>query len=358
MLITSLLLAAVDDARSALDRYAALLRKTPVMSVDIQVQIENMPDIGRGQFVISKPDKLQLKVDWGEHSYEFVANSGRRIEIDHYYKQYFEFWQTGMMLPPGEVSMTPTYAFPSCFVTGDLRHLAPAEAKFRADRKIVQGSSVLTPIWTSYSLPDGSYKITAMVDQAGKLASLKTEITGDGPKKSWTISFSNYRLGSASSAFKVTPPRGYSPDRLPGALGYLESGNTFPAKDWRNTSSNASLSQMRGSAMLAVFVRPNCEPSKRAMKELATISAGLAKSGIKTVLLVDGGKSAAQGFAAKYPKYYAASANALKELLIPGSPTFFLVGKNGKLSRLWFGFDPDNPKQYSADIIAAAKGVR
>ncbi|MBX3118133.1 MAG: hypothetical protein KF784_03645 [Fimbriimonadaceae bacterium] len=358
MLIATLLLVAVDDAKAALDRFAALVQRNPTMAVDIQVQLENYAPVGRGQFSLSKPDKLNLRVDWGQHSYEFGVNGPRRIEVDHFEKQYQEYRDYGPLLPRGEISMTPTYAFPSVFITGDLRHLAPTGTKFKAGQKVVQGSSVLTPLSAQFSTQSGTAQILAYVDQNGKLTSLKTDLDDDDGHKVWTISFSNYRLGNASSTFNVNPPKGYSPDRVQTPEYALEMGSPFPAKDWRNVANGAALSSMKGKPFLAVFVRPNCEPSKAAMKELATISASIAKSGVQTVLMVQGTKANAQEYVAKFPKFYAATPAAQQELRLPGSPTFFLIDKQGLLNRLWYGFDRDQPSQYTNDIIASAKALK
>lgn len=358
MLIATLLIAAVDDAKAALDRFASLVKKNPAITVDLQVQLENYPSVGRGQFCVSRPDKAQLKVDWGEHSYEFVANGPRRIEIDHFSKIYLEFTDSRMPFPPGEVSMTPEYAFPSYFVSGDLRHLAPGTTKFKADRKIVQGSSVLTPVSATFNNQTGVTKLLAYIDQNGKLTSLKTDIEDQDGHRVWTVTFSNYRLGTAALPFSVAPPRGYSPDRLQSPAYALEMGEAFPWSDWRNASSGAALSGLKGKPILAVYVRSNCEPSKAALKELASINAAVSKTGTRTVLLVSGAKAAAQSFPSKLPRYYGATANAASSLRSPGTPTFYLIDKQGKLARLWFGFDRDRPKLFSADIIAAAKEIR
>ncbi len=357
MLSATLLMLAVDDAKAALDRFSSFVRKTPVMSVDLQVQMEGYPTAGKGLLVFSKPSKAHLKVDWPQHGYEFIANGANRVEIDHAERTYFEF-RGGGLVPPGEVSMTAQYAFPSYFVSGDLRSLFPQGVKFRADRKIVQGSSVLTPISASVSGITGTMKVVAYVDQAGKLASVKTDLDNDDGRRVWTVTYSNYRLGTSASTFVVAPPKGYSPDRLQTPIPGLSVDDDFPAKDWQNANSGSSLSSLRGKSYLAIYVRPGCEPSKQAVKEIEAIGSTLAKSGVQPIVLVQGAKNVAQSFATRLPRYYGATPTAVGNLRSPGTPTLYLVNRTGKLERLWYGFDREQPKQYNSDILSAAKAIK
>ncbi|HEY0867400.1 MAG TPA: hypothetical protein VGE01_08480, partial [Fimbriimonas sp.] len=160
--------------------------------------------------------------------------------------------------------------------------------------------------------------------------------------KVWTFTTIKPIAAIPADKLRLEVPNGYVPYRLPTLYGPLAIGQTFPFAGWTNGRQQLA----KGAATVYAVLGTDCAPSTSSLAALDEIR----KSGTKVLLLSD-----ATSVAAAKGRYFDPTGKSLAALSLTATPTFFRVGKDGKVSHLWMGYDPNKRKEFVRDVLAAPK---
>jgi len=177
----------------------------------------------------------------------------------------------------------------------------------------------------------------------GRVVSVRRKVTGrEGSRETvWTISNYSFptNLGLASFVFPV--PTGYVPNSVPRLVTPLQTGQKAPVSGWvDNNGKSVDLAAAAGhKPFLIAYIVPDGGPAQASLSSLHRLEAKVPVFVVGPGGLRDpGGKN-------------------LKLLNPPGAPMFYLVGADGKVSKIWFGFDRADPSTFEADVVATASGT-
>ena len=140
--------------------------------------------------------------------------------------------------------------------------------------------------------------------------------------------------------FRLAPPLGTVPYALPELPTPLAVGEAAPLVGWKKGGRAVDLNEpSRGRPRLLAVLGVDSPPSKSARPFLIDLSRSL-----PVFLIEKGGVEDPTGA-------------LMKRLSPPGTPMFYLVGPDGTVKNLWFGFDPAQGRAWEDEVRAAAKAL-
>ncbi len=343
MLWTLLMLAPLSQgtADAVLDRFKAAIQKP--FSVSYELTRGDVSGPGAGSVTLVRPLRMNYKVKWGTADYEFYTSENRAVEIIRSRKAYYEMGPFDKLYQPSSnFTALAEDAFPLILMLGDPRTLFGP-----IPRKLV-GSEVVNGVTCDHvhgGNDNGGYDV--FIDAEGKLIRIRYDIVGRSGKTTVKFDFKDYTFGKdyPLSLFEPEIPAGFNPSAFTKATWPLAEGSVFPREGWLNAKGQSSTLNLT-KPVLAVVTDSECEPSARAAGAITK----LAKTVPVWLFSADG----------KVPKSLSAFAayrdrggRTMDRFFAPGTPLFLLVGANGRIKRIWYGFDPELESAFIKEVRAA-----
>lgn len=317
------------------------IKSAKSLSAEITLSGSNMKDVGTVRMVYVKPDKIFYSFKWKGIDFEFVANDKGAWDADLAAKTYNETPEWGWYYPYSIESDAPMIYTPGFLMDGTL-HTEKIGALAVIGHETINGVEAV-------KLGDrsGLSKAVLYVDHNGKPLRSVTfrghiQITAD--IKSLVINGPE-----PSSLFTYNPPLGFQSFTVPLTLRPIGIGDKFPVSGWKS----AGLAEMFAQKpTLVVVTEEGCEPSAKSAAALANIG----KRGTLNVAVVslspNGGVPSSLS---QFPKFYDAAGRLDKAIGAPATPLFYLIDKDGKVAKVWMGFDPGKADEFEKDVADSAK---
>jgi hypothetical protein len=329
MPILALLMLAPQDTTAILDKVRAALSRP--FSVEFTLNRKDVANQASGKIVIQRPTRMKFTVKWGTDDYESWWSEDRTIDFCRSRKIFYESGPFERLYQPAsDFSELPEVSFPMVILAGDPRHGDPAVPSYVASEKV--GSVVCDHIKTR--------TYDAWIASDGRIMRFRFEAPSGTTTVTSTYEFKNwaFNLKLPKSFFQAEPPSGYTMDGLPRSPWPLQANTPFPERDW---TGNIEF----GKPFMAVVVAADCEASSKATRALATLQKDVA-----VWLFSDDGKvpTAMRAFKVARDK----GGRTSDRLFAPGTPLFMLVGKDKRVKKLWFGFEPTSEDAFIREVRA------
>lgn len=314
-----LLLAADPAAR--LDAY---LKARPSFVASVTMVSEGKT-VGTGTLRLARPRRLRFDVKGSGFDYSVVSTEATYLEIERTQKTYDERPSMGgMRLYEARVSgarpLLPNFLLaPSAKgMFGGLPVTAVGDDELRATAQTETGPVALR----------------ALVDAQGRPTLFSTKGT-DGFREWRVTAFAP--SPEDAPAYRLEAPLGYVPYALPDLPYPLQIGESAPLTGWRKGGRAVDLNEpQRGKPRLLAVLGADCAPSRAARPFLIDLGRTM-----PVFLLEKGGVVDPSGA-------------LMRRLSPPGTPMFYLVGVDGTVKKLWFGFDKAKGAAWEAEVRAAA----
>ena len=284
------------------------------------------PPLVAGTLRVARPDRLRLDARGNGLDYTAVSTPATVLELDRIEKVYDQHPPIGGMRLyesriSGALGFLPRFLLAASVkgVFGNLKVEPVGEGEMRATVQTQMGPAHLR----------------LLVDPQGR----PTLFASKGPDgtREWRISAIE-RSPADSPAFRVVPPTGYVPHALPDLPAPLAIGQAAPLTGWRKGGATIDLKDPRpGAPRLLAVLGTDCAPSRAARPFLIDLGRTM------PVMLIE-----KDGIADP-------SGRLMARLSPPGTPMFYLVGADGKVRKLWFGFEAAKGAAWEAEVREAAK---
>ncbi len=313
----------------------ALLSKS--FSVEMSYSRTDFPTKATATLTIQRPHRMRYNVKFNGEDFEAGYTEDGLIDLSRSQRVYMETSPMDRLFAPtAHYSELPLLTFPLVLLVGDPRAIFP---------------SATPPALV------GSAKIGSVMCDQVRTKDYEAWVAADGRlmRYRWrqarrdeldvTMDFTNYKIGGTypRSTFEPAIPAGFRPFVLPRETVTYQAGSAFPANDWVS-STGAPVKFEAGKPYLAMVTTDDCEVSGRAKGALATLKKDLA-----VWILTDSHAPAGlEGFSIARDK----SGRTLERMFVPSTPFFYLVGKDGKIKKLWLGFESEREDGFVKSVRA------
>ncbi len=319
----ALLLTAADP----IARYDAFMKAHPTFVATVEVSA-NGKAVGTGVLRLSRPHRLRFDFKAPGVDYSVCSVEKTYIELDRVEKVYDERPSTG----GGSIYESRVSAaqglLPSFLLHGAARATLGAKTTAVA---VAGGDEIRATVET----PNGVIELRLLIDAKGQ--PLRFSQKGQGGERAWRVA--TFAKGKTDLAgYILEAPLGYVPVVLPELAYPLQPGEAAPLTGWRKGGQAVDLREpQRGKPRLLAVLGADCPVSRAARPTLASLARSMPVLNLGPGEITD------------------PSGASLKRLSPPGTPMFYLVGGDGKVKALWFGFDPSKAAAWEAEVRAAAK---
>lgn len=335
-----LLLGMISQDSDRGDKFVELMKQPSGFQCDYRLEVDGVT-VASGYFARKLPQSLEFTAKSATFSYKYVLTPTRATELDLLTKEYYEFGPIqGMLLPTGSFSEIPMRAVASPLQTGSFEKIL----KSRKLEYTAQGESVIESISVVHYKIKGEGTVDAWFASDGRLVRYDQPLVqADGSVIKFQFYFKNHS-SEPTAKFDPEPPNGFVPAALSRPLWPIEIGLPFPKEGWedsRGTPTKLSFDK----PTLIVVVQENCESSGMIKPFL-----DLAKANVRLVSVSPNGKVP---FGLNFEmKLIGSSGSLFDRIGIQGTPTFLLVGKDGKIKWLDVGYQKGSEKRVLADMLA------
>ena len=324
MVPTLALLALAADPAA---RFDAFMKAHPTFVATVEVSAGGKK-VGTGTLRFSRPRRLRFDFKGAGVDYAVSSTEASYIELDRAERIYDERPSTGggQLYDPrvsgGRVAL-PSFLLQgrAASVLGPKTTVAP----------VAGGDELRATVATQ----TGPLELRLRVDPKGRPLRFSQKSTQG--ERAWSVtSFADGKPDLA--AYRLEAPLGYAPFALPEPPVPLQVGEAAPLTGWRKGGRTVDLREpQRGKPRLLAVLGTDCPASRAARPSLNTLA------GAMPVFLIAPGEITDP------------SGALLKRLSPPGTPMFYVVGGDGAVKALWFGFDPAKAAAWEAEVRAAAQ---
>ncbi len=331
-MVSTLVFALITAGRISADpatRYDAFMKSHPSFVATVEASL-NGHVVGTGVTRVSRPARMRFDFTGSGIDYILSSTELGFIELDRVEKEYDEHPSTGGLRLFESRLSDATGFFPTFLLPPSLKSLLGTQ---KPTVTPVSGGDELMVVIAS---PMGSTELRLVVDPEGRPAKFSSK--GQSGLHSWRLL--SFKPSSPDlSLFKVELPLGYVPFALPELPFPLQVGEEAPLTGWKRAGKPFDLGEpQRGKARLLAVLGSDCPASRAVRPSLAELAKSMPVLTIAPGEIVD------------------PSGTLMKKLSPPGTPMFYLVGPDEKVTNLWFGFDATKAAEWTAQVKAAAKG--
>jgi hypothetical protein len=169
------------------------------------------------------------------------------------------------------------------------------------------------------------------------------------------LRFSNYAVNNPvdTKLFFTEPPAGYSPETLTDDVEPPYVGEAVALTGMAPLAGGAPAdlrSAFGAKPLIVAVVAPDCAPSHDVLGSLASIGKEVERKGGALAAIWTGRpKSAPRGLA----HYVDPSGKAMERLRAPGTPLVLMIHASGRVTQVWFGYDPANRGDFEKEVLEA-----
>lgn len=352
MLNLILLSTGIDRTQEVVNRLTAFLQSTRTLSVEFKIRPFGETKWGSGRLAFERPRRTRFDLKIPGVDYSFSATEKGTLEIERSIKKYEESGPALMLsYPPSTFARANEFAFPLILTQLDPRRALPSGTALKwTDQELIDGQPTdhLVSSWQG-----GSREAHIFVGKAGRPAKFELRVIKGNQTSSAETVFSKYRVNAPipASTFAIPLPLGYVPRSLPLHAPSPEPGEKLDLREWVSRRASGILADaIKGKTFLFVTAK-ECKPSDAIRPNLKQIAEDL-KVPVIELALDRGLKS--KGF----PLYEASSDLVWSRMGIAGTPMIYIVDKNARMSRAWYGYDPSQKERLRAYLKAALDELR
>jgi hypothetical protein len=343
------LLLPMNEVDLVLARNAGYMSKVKSLSVDFKVALVAPFVSGNGRLVYEFPRRTRFDVKLNPIDYSLAASEEGILEIERSTKYYMEDLEAEFVgVPASKISYGPQLGFPFVLLKKSVRAHLAENAQYTYQGQTTIGGQKVDKLQASWSTLDGSGSGVILIDSEGKLVMLDWKGTRMGRPTGDKMEFSNYAVNEAvpMSTFRMSVPSGFVPYSLPALVYPPEIGAKVKLGVWNKAGAGkVDLDkELAGKPALLFVMDPACEASGRA--------AGLVEALGKSIRVVELLSDTAENVRVGRNRFYLGG-EAIKTLSPPVTPTFYLLGPDGTLHRVWYGYDAERRKVLEDDMRAA-----
>jgi hypothetical protein len=339
------LLAQPDLSETAFDHYRDFMKSAPAIEARFTVRQASGP-AANATMLLQRGSKVRLDSKWRDSDYSFVTTKGGLMrELERSSRMYDEMEVNApYAFPASEISSTPEFVLPFFIGSTDLRDVfGPNSKKTPLGPSTIDGNQVhgvRFEVMTQLGMEYGEF---ALKEDGTLVEARRYSRSADNRDKGRIWRFDSIKSIPSIPAerMELDIPNGYVPYRLPDVPGPLAIGQPFPFAGW-----TGGPALKKGSRTLYALIGEDCPPGEASLPALKDLGA----AGLKVVVL-----SEAANAASAKGRYYDPSGKSLDALMAPATPVYYLVGSDGKVQRLWMGYDPAKRKAWVSEIKAALK---
>ncbi len=309
-------------------RFDAYMKARPAFVATVEASSGGQR-VGTGILRVARPRLLRFDAKGAGFDYSMASTPEAYVEIERTERVYDERTSIGgFRIYPSRIDPDAQGLIPNFLLAGST---AGAFSGLKPTVAAVAGGDELR---ATAQTQMGPVDLRLLVAPDGQ--PLRFSSTGGGSTRNWRVV--SIIPGKADPApFRLAPPLGYVPHALPEMPTPLAIGEPAPLVGWRKGGRAVDLNDpQRGLPRLLAVLGTDSPPSRSARPFLIELGRSM------PVFLIEKGS-------VEDP-----SGALIKKLSPPGTPMFYLVGPDGTVRKLWFGFDPAKGKAWEDEVRAAA----
>jgi outer membrane lipoprotein-sorting protein len=324
---------------SGLQRMHDFITRVKSFSVQIAVTSNAVRYPGKGTLIVAKPGNFRLTIQWGTFDYAYIKGPNDALEYERSRRTYMNYPKSnGLTWESSIFSSLQTPSFPTPLLTGTASRLIPSDAKY----KVVSRKNGVETYKAEWSSQMSKGRAVVSIGADGRLLhfeQLSTSIQGTIHR---TMDFSNYVFNPpvSASTFSTIPPPGltaqeFEPTTLP-----FELGDSVHLGTWKSANGAVDL-DARVKGKLLIVREPDSPQADALLAYLQT-----QKLPVDAIVASVGGSG---GQVWSPPPGVGSKISGL------GTPLMILFDNEGKVKKMWLGFDAENAAAIVPAIAAALK---
>lgn len=337
MFLSILPLLAISQVDASLDRMNQFFIQHPSFEVNLKATTST-GQTASGHLAEERPSKMAFTLSFPDTTYTMYCDGDRVLEASSAAKMYDDYVGNGKLWMPDAPFVVTDWRMvvPVPLFVMDFHRFFPNNAKFEMDAPSAIDGSQADVVKVTFSHGRARYTLRLYLTAEGRPIRQRFE-PENGPWIQYELTDFKAKSFQAST-FRLRTTPGWRAYELPWAPSPLRMDQKLPSARIVQgaTSSKVSLALAVGAPGLLAVVDPAWSSSATGKEALGKVTAMLKKyGGGKAVLLSDQVGKNPRG-----SMYYDPTGEALKILHAPGTPVFFVINREGKIERLFMGYDP------------------
>ncbi|HWD38087.1 MAG TPA: hypothetical protein VG944_04510 [Fimbriimonas sp.] len=335
-LILAALLGARPPHTDAFGRYRAFMAAHQSFQVSFSTKL-NGHDLSTGSITVQRPQRLLFRARGGRANYSISSTEAGYVEIERGTKTYEELPSLHRLATyPSEISGMAYSTLPTPLLFPDLRTIfdrtTDVTSSAAGDRLHISARTMM-----------GKMDAWADVDSKGRLTYFRKKTVptrGGGADYEWHFKPFTFPANLKLKDFLTTLPVGFVPYALPRMEMPLQIGKPAPTNGWTtpNGRQTVDLAAVAGhKPFIFAVLDTDSAASLGALAFLKTI-----QDGTPVFWTGNGG-------------YTDRSGRLLALLNPPATPMFYLIDGQGKVAKLWLGFDSSHRAAFQAEVLKAVQ---
>lgn len=345
--------------------------RTPEFRVEFSVELGGGPPVLRegansdvqifetiqGSLEVRRPYYQRFSARWREFRYEFRQSEQGAISFFHEARQYKAYPPLPRLLPaPSDDGVLAEQAYPSILLSTNLSEAMPPENPFRLVGQEKVGEELADRLTASMMGPMGELNLTVWIAADGRLVRHRIDSSSIEGRRTTIFHFRRWTTGLPAARYTIEPIWGYSPRYFPIPAYPLEVGTPVPEASGVDAQGRSVdlRSALAGRMAVVLFTDPECEVTRRASGALASLAAEVSRRGGQTAEVWLGAqRPGARLFGSV--RLADPKGEIERAIGVTATPMLIMIGQDGRVERLWKGYDP---KQARAMIDGMFAPVR
>lgn len=337
-------LASAQSGQPVVDKLKQYITSAKSLACELKLSSPGVPTQGHVKMSYVRDRSLFYSIDWtignGRLDYKFVLNPTLVWDADMDAKVYDETpnYNQSFGLPLSRISNAPALFSPSFLYYGTpLQTNVPVQ---------VVGSETVDGVSTTHiSGKAATTQLDLYIASDGKPVRYVTKPDQGRPIIADIVSLVRDK-SLPEQTFPGNPPLGFNEYTTPLPLPPAQVGKPFPAAGWKSakgdsTGLDGAISKREAMVMVTT---EDCDPSSAAADALGKME------NVNVVVATLSPTGAAPRSLSSFPLYYDPTGKVASQVEGPGTPLFYLIGKDGKIVKVWFGYDPDHEAEFLNDV--------
>jgi hypothetical protein len=331
-----------SDLDQITDRYNTKHKQAPSFEATYLVTYNGSPE-REVAVAVDGTARLSMRTPPANPTYSFVCGPRLVRELDGDTQLYNDLPYMGRAFPPREPLSETVKLFPAWVNAKELKQLAPEMAKWAVVGTKEIGGKQCDMLQAKVDTREVKGQVDVAIDADSQVALYTADVSSmvGRYQASWQVTSFKRVTNFSDSVFHLNIPLGYTPFSVNLEDPMVEVGSSWPLTGWKSQASGFSLAAevAKGPALIAIL--DGSQPSKNALQSLKALKASMP-------VVTIAAEKAQTGTDLVDP-----TGAALAKVNPPAYPFFALVTKEGKIKRLWMGFDPAKASAFISEVKEA-----
>jgi hypothetical protein len=332
---------------SVLTRLQTFSKQAKTLGVDMKLTSNGTPTVGNARIIFSRPGHNMLfTLKWQNLDYGSTTTPTGGWNADYQQHEYEDTVNKDVQAVFSDISSAPYLAFPAYLTDGNF-HYGNYHSFVYKGQTDIDGEKT--------DQLEGKYNtktIDVYIAQDGSVPRARVTSLGNN----WVqCDFSHYAVNKPIplTAFgSSSPPSGFREYELPFVVRPVGIGEVFPTGHLISaTHGSLTGNDLKNRPALVEVTEADSFVSDRTASFLQHMKA----TGLNVAVVSLSKSGTVPDNLRSFTRYYDPTGATIDLIDAPGTPLFYLLGKNGMIKKVWLGFDADEVAKLEQDVKQSLK---